>query len=298
MTKAIDVYNMRIRQSFSLIIMAAVLAACSQQSDKESSDNSTLTSIDQRPKFQRPMGPYGLPYRVGNLDGRPVNLGEEARFLEYDDAPWSDPKALKEHPSSSHTYDSAVAVFGVDMRYTDGIPLIRYYKAPQYAAEQYKIQINQPNHQWVHLTVLAASSFQLPREGADKIDRWARIYIERKPRRSETVGLLNYYNVYIKTDELAYGLERYVPHPKWIREAGYENTPDVYVHKNTTGKIDTFIQCHNIDVPLARNCYQDFLLDPALKVQVTAKFQRVHLQDWQLIQQQAKTLLNSFFVQP
>lgn len=284
MTKAIDVFNMQIRQSFSLIIMAAVLAACSQQSDTENKAN---------PDFKPPITPYGQPYRVGNLDGQPINLGEAIQgAVEYDD------KAGKQFDSSSRTYDSPIAAFGLDMRYTDGIPVMRYYKAPQYAAEQYKIQINQPNHQWVHLTVLAGSGFQLPREGADKVDRLARIYIERKPRRSETVGLLNYYNVYIKTDELAYGLERYVPHPKWIREAGYENTPDVYVHKNTTGKIDTFIQCHNIDVPLARNCYQDFLLDPALKVQVTAKFQRVHLQDWQLIQQQAKTLLNSFFVKP
>lgn len=90
----------------------------------------------------------------------------------------------------------------------------------------------------------------------------------------------------------------YIPHPKWIREYGYKDTTDAYVHKNVAGKIDTFIQCHNIDVPLARNCYQDFLLDSALKVKVIAKFQRVHLQDWQLIQQQAKTLLNRFFIQP
>lgn len=137
----------------------------------------------------------------------------------------------------------------------------------------------------------------MPLVGADKIDRLARIYIEGKPRPSQISGL-NYNDVYIKTDEFAYGLERYIPHPKWIRQSGYEETTDVYIHKNADGKIDTLIRCDNISVPMGRDCEQDFLLNPTLKVKLIASFQRVHLQDWELIQQQAKTLLNSFFVQP
>lgn len=38
-------------------------------------------------EFKRPMGPHGLPYRVGNLGGKAVLLGEDAIFLEYEDSP-------------------------------------------------------------------------------------------------------------------------------------------------------------------------------------------------------------------
>ncbi|OTG69171.1 hypothetical protein B9T25_00790 [Acinetobacter sp. ANC 4470] len=73
---------------------------------------------------------------------------------------------------------------------------------------------------------------------------------------------------------------------------------DLYVQKDSKGKVLTLIKCEYSEYPLVRICEQKFVLEPEMKVRILAVFQSVHLQDWQFIQQQAKTVVLGFIVKP
>lgn len=104
--------------------------------------------------------------------------------------------------------------------------------------------------------------------------------------------------IHIPTSEYKYGLQHYSPHPKWVADYGHKDTNDLYIEKDQTGKVLTYIKCPNTEVPIAQTCTQDFILEPEMKVMASATFQKVHLQDWKLIQQQVKKVIFSFVVKP
>lgn len=119
-----------------------------------------LTSCEQKqnkePEFKRPMGPHGLPYRVGDLGGKPVLLGEEVEWLEYEDSP----VLVREHRYKGYKapprdFNSVITSFGVKMKYTTGIVLNTYQDAPQEPYRQYKAEIDSPDNQWVSIGVNA-----------------------------------------------------------------------------------------------------------------------------------------------
>lgn len=122
-----------------LCFSSLLLTACEQQQNKE-------------PEFKAPMGSYGLPYQVGNLGGKAVLLGEEAAWLEYEDSPVlvleHRYKGYKAPPSD---FNSVITSFGVEMKYTTGIALVRYQGAPQESYRQYKAEIDSPYNQWVSI---------------------------------------------------------------------------------------------------------------------------------------------------
>jgi len=122
-------------------LSSLLLTACEQQKNKE-------------PEFKAPMGPYGLPYQVGNLGGKAVLLGEESFFTEYEDSP----VLIREHRYKGYKapprdFNSVITSFGVEMKYTTGIALVRYQGAPQESYRQYKAEIDSPDNQWVNLIV-------------------------------------------------------------------------------------------------------------------------------------------------
>jgi hypothetical protein len=73
------------------------------------------------------------------------------------------------------------------------------------------------------------------------------------------------------------------------------DTDDVYIHRDTSGKVDTYIWCGRTDVPrgVAR-CHMGFSLEPKAQVEVKVGFRRRLLPEWQRIQQSAHDLLLSF----
>ncbi|WP_227542872.1 hypothetical protein [Acinetobacter chinensis] len=117
-----------------------------------------LTGCEQskEPEFKAPMGPYGLPYRVGSLAGKPVNLGEEVRWLEYEDSPLlKSENRYKGYKPPPRNYKSVVTSFEIIMKYTTGAPLMRYYKAPQAPVKQYDAEQSDPNNKWIYIGVNA-----------------------------------------------------------------------------------------------------------------------------------------------
>ena len=100
-------------------------------------------------EFKPPLQPYGLPYRVGSLGGKPVNLGEGVEYLEYEDYRFFS----KDKKNTKHNYSSKIVSFGFNFRYPDELFLIYYYKAPQKAYNAYKAEHFLPDNQWVDVGV-------------------------------------------------------------------------------------------------------------------------------------------------
>ena len=259
------------------------LTACEQQKNKE-------------PDFKRPMGPYGLPYQVGNLGEKAVLLGEEAFFLEYEDSP----VLVREHRYKGYKapprdFNSVITSFGVEMKYTTGIALVRYQGAAQESYRQYKAEIDSLDNQWVNLIVNSGIRYY-----PDLTAAFVNSTLDNKIRSKKHMEYVHYINIFIPAHKQEFGLEKYIPHPEWIKSYGFHNTQDQYIQKDSTGKVITLIRCTNsvVKVRSAPRCNMRWNLEPFMKVQMTANFQRVHLKDWQLIRKNSEKLIKSFVVDP
>lgn len=82
--------------------------------------------------------------------------------------------------------------------------------------------------------------------------------------------------------------------------SGYTETKDQYLQKDNTGIVITLIRCTNSVVKglSAPRCSMRWNLEPYMKVQLEARFARVHLKDWQLIRNNSEKLIKSFVVDP
>lgn len=259
------------------------LTGCEQKQNKE-------------PEFKRPMGPYGLPYRVGNLGGKAVLLGEEVEWLEYEDSP----VLVREHrykgyKSPPRDFNSVITAFGVQMKYTTGIVLNTYQGAPQEDYQKYKAEINSPDNQWVSIGLDAGIRYH-----SDLTSALINSSVASKIISHKNMVETHYISIYIPTYKQEFGLEKYAPHPEWVKFSGYTETKDQYVQKDSTGKVITLIRCTNSVVKgrSAPRCKMHWNIEPFMKVQLEARFARVHLKDWQLIRKNSEKLIKSFAVDP
>lgn len=284
---------MRINHKSLIVIVlnGIFLQACDLSTDKTQKVEIEEKSSD----FTPPMGPYGLPYRVGNLGGKPVNLSEGVS-ADYELCPvWEWSKAEPEcKPRPKRNYDSVINFIAFEIRYTDETLLVTYVKAPQAKTldKEYRIQDASPDTPWVDVFAYAGNKYVKDGDMRALLDRT----VNNKPSDSQSGGL-NYIRVYKKTDQLNYGLEKYIPDQKWISQYGYEDTDDLYVsvEKNKNEDI-SMINCSNHPSSIQK-CTLRFILEPELKVQVDASFSKKHLKDWREIQQSVKAMILSLTVQ-
>lgn len=278
------------KKLLGITLSAFILIAC--DSNKELETQEFITPRDQ----------YGARYSVGDLGGKPVNLGREAPWVEYEDN--SGFVTGKKYKRKTRTYQSKIQAFGFDMRYTDGLVLVVYYKASPYSEKLYKKEINLPDNHWVSVSVYADKSYN-----GDLSTRLINSTLEKKISSKKYLEEINFMHIYIPTDEYEYGLQKYIPHPKWVKRnkklmaintgsnALYD-IDDLYVEKNEKGKVLTLITCGDSENPIARECKQEFVLKPEMRARVTTIFQSVHLQDWKIIQLKAKKVVQGFIVEP
>lgn len=278
------------KKLLGITLSAFILIAC--DSNKELDTQEFITPRDQ----------YGARYSVGDLGGKPVNLGREAPWVEYDDN--SGFVTGKKYKRKTRTYQSKIQAFGFDMRYTDGLVLVVYYKASPYSEKLYKKEINLPDNHWVSVSVYADKSYN-----GDLSTRLINSTLEKKISSKKYLEEINFMHIYIPTDEYEYGLQKYIPHPKWVKRnkklmaintgsnALYD-IDDLYVEKNEKGKVLTLIKCGDSENPIARKCEQEFVLEPEMKVRISAVFQSMYLHDWKIIQLKAKRVVQGFIVEP
>ena len=278
------------KKLLGITLSAFILIAC--DSNKELETQEFITPRDQ----------YGARYSVGDLGGKPVNLGREAPWVEYEDN--SGFVTGKKYKRKTRTYQSKIQAFGFDMRYTDGLVLVVYYKASPYSEKLYKKEINLPDNHWVSVSVYADKSYN-----GDLSTRLINSTLEKKISSKKYLEEINFMHIYIPTDEYEYGLQKYIPHPKWVKrnkELIAINTgsnalydiDDLYVEKDKGGKVLTLIKCGDSENPIARKCEQEFVLEPEMKVRISAVFQSMYLHDWKIIQLKAKRVVQGFIVEP
>ena len=157
---------------------------------------------------------------------------------------------------------------------------------------------------WVSVSVYADKSYN-----GDLSTRLINSTLEKKISSKKYLEEINFMHIYIPTDEYEYGLQKYIPHPKWVKrnkELIAINTgsnalydiDDLYVEKDKGGKVLTLIKCGDSENPIARKCEQEFVLEPEMKVRISAVFQSMYLHDWKIIQLKAKRVVQGFIVEP
>ncbi|ENU79054.1 hypothetical protein F975_03024 [Acinetobacter sp. ANC 3789] len=249
----------------------------------------------KEPEFKAPMGPYGLPYQVGNLGGKPVLLGEESAWLEYEDSPVLRPENRHWwYKAPPRTFDSVITSFGVEMKYTTGLIFIAYHAGPKESREQYYAERDLLNNDWVTIGVNSGIRYH-----PDLTALFINSTLGKNVRSKENIINTDYVYIYIPTYTKEFGLEKYIPHPEWEKNYGYEDTNDMYIQKDSKGKVITYIQCKNlpIDNP-ARSCFMIWNLEPFMKVRLQVYFARKHLEDWKIIRERSEKLIKSFVVNP
>ena len=153
-----------------------------------------------------------------------------------------------------------------------------------------RYQLN-PNSPWIRIGINAGEIY--PSMGANARNGQAKHLWESS----------HYWrNNYERLPEDVYGLEAYVlsgKHPETELPAREQhNTYDVYIQRELSGHVNTYIKCSKTTVPGGvGTCYLLFGLEPEAKVAVNVAFRPSLLSHWKEIQESSRNLLLSFEVQ-
>lgn len=258
-----------------------------------------ISPIKHDPEFKIPMGPYGLPYRVGNLGGKPVMLGEEFSMAEYcDDPTITGEKGWKPYERQKHNFDSGLTSFYWEFKYTTGLILVVYREAPPQSEQEYEAEKDRYDNQWVNTEVLAGVRYPY---GDIHTTFLNYTLSETDIKRLGSLQDFSYTGTVVPTSKQVFGLDEYVAHPEWVKHWKNKDTYDIYTEKNSQGRVMTMIRCANVppNSTLRPRCEMKWSLEPYMdKVALQARFLRVHLKDWQMIQQQSEKILKSTVVDP
>jgi hypothetical protein len=221
---------------------------------------------------------------VGDLGGMPVTIPQHfANYVEYDGDPGWGEKRKGSVPLRSH--QSKLRSFGFDVRYPDMAGLS--------SPEMWRDKQKPANYNMPWISVRFVSGQHYPGDG----------YLDR--RAHATVGSAkdiarSKYENYEMLAQKEYGLTVYAPAgieiatQKPYRE--HRHAKDVFIHRDASGKVDTYISCTNTS-EYAFPCGHSFSLEPTAKVQVEISYHRDKLAEWQNIQESVRKLLLNFSTQ-
>lgn len=218
---------------------------------------------------------------IGDLGGTPVDLPKNlVHLVEYNGDPGWGKK--REGPKPKRSYDLKINSFGFDVRYTDNTILDKSNKSLKRA---YKQEKNLPNSPWVSVNVSSGDRYH--GEGA----------IHRIGDGTISASDVNPVYTYAKLDSDQFGLEVYAPpgidpetNKPWRED---RNAEDVFIQRDKTGQIITYIQCSNRDVP-SPPCSHIFDLEPQMGLYVNVQYSRHNLADWQQIEQAVRQQVLNF----
>lgn len=218
---------------------------------------------------------------IGDLGGAPVDLPKNlVHLVEYDGDPaWG---KKREGAKPTRSYDSKINSFGFDVRYTDNTILDKSNKSLKRAYDEEK---NLPNDPWVSVNVTSGDRYY----GAGGIHRMGHGTI--------SASEVNPVYRYAKLDNDQYGLEVYAQpgiDPKtntpWREDRDAE---DVFIQRDKTGKIITYIKCSNRDVPRPP-CSHRFDLESQMGLDLNVQYSRHNIADWQHIEQVVRQQILNF----
>lgn len=218
---------------------------------------------------------------VGDLGGVPVDLPKNlVHLVEYDGDPaWG---KKRESPKPTRSYDSKINSFGFDVRYTDNTIFDESSKEIKRAYDEQK---NLGNSPWISVSVSSGDRYH----GVGAIHRIG----------NGTISASDVHPAYryAKLDSKQYGLEVYASpgiDPKtnkpWREDS---SAKDVFIQRDKTGQIITYIECSNRDVPRPP-CSHRFDLEPEMGLFVNVHYSRHNLADWQQIEQVVRQQIFNF----
>lgn len=218
-----------------------------------------------------------------NLGGMPVDIPKHfAEYVEYSGDPGFGEK--RNGPPPVRTAESRLRSFGMDVRFPD----MKGLENAQLREEKRRLRLK--DDPWLHVGIIAGDRYS----GDGFMDRWAHGTLSPVNRKY-------WWATYERLPADAYGLEAYVVpgnDPRDGRPAREsDDTDDIFIHRQSSGQVDTYVICGRIQAPGGvAICHQVFSLEPKAKVEVTVRFRRGLLPEWQQMQASVRRLLLSFEV--
>ena len=273
------------------LFIIAVVGCTSNDSQKEA-------------EFKPPMSPHGLPYRVGNLGGQPVLLGEGVSWLEYEDSPvLVRENRYKGYKAPPRDFNSVITSFAIYMKYTTGLVDVGYGGAPEgsdaaksakESKKQFRAEEHQKHNEWVTIMVNAGVRYQ-----PNLMAFFLNSTLDSQIQTYEALKENNYRDIYIPANTEEFGLVKYDPHPDWVNSDGHQETEDMYIEKDAQGKVITLIFCKNKERNnLEKRCAMHWNIEPFMKVRLEILFNRVHLNDWRIIRERSEKIIKDLAIDP
>jgi hypothetical protein len=228
---------------------------------------------------------------IGDLGGMKVRIPRHyAEYVVYDGDPGFGEK--RKGPRPPRTFDSRLRSFSIDVRFPD----MKGLENAQIRKEKRRQPLQETT--WISIGINAGEDY--PGDGF--LDRQTeRRLLQFQPHTPE--GRENWLFTYERMPKDEYGLEVWrlseiAPRTdKLARESSHAR--DIYIHRDASGKVDTFIMCKYPSVPEGiGKCNAGTHLEPKAKVVVNINFRRGLLPEWQRVRQSARDLLISFEVAP
>ena len=224
---------------------------------------------------------------IGDLGGMKVRIPRHyAKYVEYDGDPGFGKK--RKGPRPKRTFDSRLSGFGMDVRFPD----MKGLENAQLWEEKRRQPLQEKT--WIYIWVNAGETYS----GDGFLDRLTNgtLFSASLPGRK-----VYWWNTYERMPEDEYGLEVWLlsgTDPRTGKPARESHTTnDIYIHRGSSGNVDTYISCGRPSVPSGiGNCNLTTSLAPKAQVVVKVMFRRGLLPEWKRIQQSVRELLLSFEV--
>lgn len=241
-----------------------------------------------------PKDKYGKPYIIGDLGGVPVNLPPSVvEYVEYNDSPGFNPQALREFQPPVRSYDSVLTSFGFEFRLNDK-QLYDREDSVIYAQRKQEYSKNSRGN-WIRVSILSGSSYG---SNPDALGTYLEGATDK--RYTEEENKILSYKYHELLPEKQYGLEVYaspgINPDTQLPWRQYEHAEDVFVNRDSKGKVQTYIRCINRGVGLY--CVHHINFPEKMRIRVAMRYSRPQLQHWQAIEAAAIELINSFQTNP
>ena len=256
------------------IFTASVIAACS------------VSNSGDEPKA--PVGATKNEVVIGDFGGMRVEIpAYYVSLIEYDDDPGLG--LPRKGPRPTRTSESRIRSFSLDVRYPDMQGLVNQ----QIREEKRRQPLSEYN--WLNAAVVSGEFYP----GDDFLQKRTRhlqgdVFDQGQ---GEFKGHWNY--LYRRQAAQQFDLDVFLlsgTDPRTGKPASLsEDTYDIYIHRDSSKKVDVFIQCNRTYVPGGiAMCHMEFSLAPKAHVKVDVGFRHGLLSEWNSIHQSVQRLLLGF----
>lgn len=225
---------------------------------------------------------------VGDFGGMRVEIPSYyVRLVEYD----GDPSfgQIRQGPSPGRTFESRIRSFGLSARYPDMSGLV-----DDKTREEKRLQPLSEDS-WLNVGIISGEFYS----GDDFLQKLTRNLRGDTFDRGEGEFKGHWNYLYRRQSSRKFGLDVFLltgTDPRTGKPASQsEDTYDIYIHRDSANRVDTFIQCNRTYVPGGiAVCHMEFGLAPQAHVEVDVGFRSGLLSEWRGIRQSVQHLLLSF----